>query len=528
MAKACVSATGLTVAFEPNSPVLQMLDLHLPAEPVALIGANGAGKTVLAECLAGIRQPQQGSVQQHVPVAFLSQQAAEQHPSQSVAAFLGVDEALSALERLLAGEGRTDDLSILDERWTLTEDLQAELAQFALTSDCLLAPMSALSGGQLTRLHLLKLARQRDAYLILDEPTNHLDQAGRQWLSQWLSQRPGGALVITHDQTLLHTFGRLLELRDGQLHWHGDGIAAYRQARAQLLEKAQHDKQHARQTLKKERQQQQEEKEQHEQRVKRGRAKASKKDMPKILLGARKQRSEATGGRIAQKHATALKEEQHRLATAEAVLGKDNALGFPLTEPDPISGYLVHLDNLLLPWVKNPVSLNVHILSGERWWLRGSNGSGKSTLLRVISGDLEPRAGSMQRRGSLLRLDQHLGILDASQSALQNFQRLNPGWTDAMYRDRLALVRLRGAQALCPVGELSGGERLKVALACTLMGPMAAQLVLLDEPDNHLDLETQTLLANVLRQYRGSLLVVTHSEVFARELEISNELALSN
>ncbi|MEX2334636.1 MAG: ATP-binding cassette domain-containing protein, partial [Pseudohongiella sp.] len=303
-------------------------------------------------------------------------------------------------------------------------------------------------------------------------------------------------------------------------------------SRTQLLEKAQQDKQHARQTLKKQRQQQQMEKEHHEQRAKRGRAKASKKDMPKILLGMRKERSETTGGRIAQKHVTSLKEEQQRLNVADAVLGKDNALGFPLTEPDPISGYLVRLDNVVLPWVKHPSPLNAHIMSGERWWLRGNNGSGKSTLLRAISGDIEPHAGRLHRRGSLLWLDQHLSSLDASHCALENFRRLNPGWTDAMYRDRLALVRLRGDQALQPVGELSGGERLKVALVCTLMGPTAAQLVLLDEPDNHLDLESQTLLSNVLRQYRGSLLVVTHSEVFAQALgvkdQVGRELLLSS
>ncbi|MCP1727241.1 ATPase subunit of ABC transporter with duplicated ATPase domains [Natronospira proteinivora] len=520
MAMACISATDLTVAFDPNPPVFQALDVHLAAAPVALIGPNGAGKTVLAECLAGTRSPTAGLVQHQVPVAFLPQQAAEQRDPRTVAAFLGVETALAALARLLAGEGRVDDLSILNDRWTLKDELQTQLAQFQLPTDILSEPVSSLSGGQRTRLHLMKLSRLPDTYLILDEPTNHLDQSGRQWLADWVKQRDAGTLVITHDQGLLASFSQLLELREGRLQRHGQGFAEYQRTRAQLIEKARHDKQHARQTLRKERQQQQLERERHEQRAAKGKAKARKGDMPKILLDARKDRSEATGGRIAQKHQAVLDSEQQRLEAAESVLERKTPLAFPLTEPPPITGWLLALRSVRLPWIENTKPLNWQVMSGERWWLRGANGSGKSTLLSVISGDIEPVSGDIQQRGTLLRLDQHLTLLTSDQSALANFRRLNPGWSDAAYRDRLAQLKLRGDLALQPVAQLSGGEQLKVALACSLMGPEAAQLILLDEPDNHLDLESQTLLAEVLSQYRGTLIVVTHSEPMAQAMSL--------
>ena len=276
MAMACISATDLTVAFDPKPPVFQAIDVHLSSEPVALIGPNGAGKTVLAECLGAIRKPTAGQVRYQVPVAFLPQQAAEQDDPRTAAAFLGVDAALSALSRLLAGEGRADDLSMLNDRWTLQSDLEVQLAKFQLPAEILSVPVSSLSGGQRTRLHLLHLSRLPDTYLILDEPTNHLDQAGRQWLAEWIRQRTAGTLVITHDQGLLANFSQLLELREGRLQRHGQGFAGYQQARVQLIEKAQHDKQHARQTLRKERQQQQIERERHEQRAAKGRAKARK------------------------------------------------------------------------------------------------------------------------------------------------------------------------------------------------------------------------------------------------------------
>ncbi|WP_111655341.1 ATP-binding cassette domain-containing protein [Isoalcanivorax indicus] len=524
MAMACISATDLTVTFEPAPPVFQALDVHLAAMPVALIGPNGAGKTLLAECLAGLRTPQQGIVQQRVPVRFLSQRAAENPGAENVATFLGVAAPLAALDRLMAGTGRVDDLATLDEQWGLRQELEALLAQFQLAPDILTSPLRTLSGGQRTRLHLLKLSRQADTFLILDEPTNHLDQSGREWLMRWIHQRTGGALVITHDRALLDSFSQLLELRHGALQWHGQGFAAYEQARLGLLEKAQHDKTHARQALRKERHQQQLERERHEQRAARGRAKARKGDMPKVLQDARKDRSEATGGRIAYKHQAALDAQQQRVQIAESVLGRNDALGFRLTEPAPISGAVLTLRDVRLPWIRNMPPLNEHIQNGERWRLHGANGSGKSTLLAAICGGIDPLSGKIDRRGSVRRLDQHLSILNPDDSALDNFQSLNPGWLETAYRDRLALLRIKGEQALRPIGQLSGGEKLKVALACCLMGPETAQLLLLDEPDNHLDLESQALLADVLRQYQGSLMVVTHSEPFAEALLLERRL----
>jgi ATPase subunit of ABC transporter with duplicated ATPase domains len=375
-------------------------------------------------------------------------------------------------------------------------------------------------------LHLLKLARLPDAYLILDEPTNHLDQTGRDWLANWISQRSGGTLVITHDQALLATFTQLLELRAGQLQRYSLGFADYQQARVHLLEKACKDKQQARSTLKKERQQLQTERERHEQRAAKGRTKARKGDMPKVLLDARKERSEVTGGRIEQKHQTVLNAEQQRIQRAEALLGQDNPLAFPLTEPEPVTGCLLTLKDIFLPRITAPTPLDWQVRSGERWWLQGANGSGKSTLLEVIAGTLAPLSGEVQRRGLCLKLDQQLTLLHFQQSALDNFKRLNPGWSDATYRDRLALLRLRGDKVLLPLSQLSGGERLKVALASSLMGPKTAQLLLLDEPDNHLDLESQLLLAETLSQYRGGVILVTHSEAFAKATRFDQQFTL--
>ncbi|MHA7880123.1 MAG: ATP-binding cassette domain-containing protein [Saccharospirillum sp.] len=526
MTLACLSATGVSVAFDPYPPIFRFITLSLAAEPVALIGPNGSGKTLLAECLAGVRAPSEGEVVRHRPVAFLSQQAAEQPFQGSIAEFLGVAAPLAALRRLLAGQGQVEDVTVLAERWTLEQELAEQLTAFHLEPALLEAPVSVLSGGQRTRLRLLALARLGDAYLILDEPTNHLDQAGRQWLADWVFRRTAGTLVITHDQALLHQFDQLLELRDGQLHHHGAGFAVYQHSRALELAKARQDAQHARNTLKKERQQQQIERERHEQRSAKGRAKARKNDMPKVLLDARKDRSEATGGRIAGKHLAMQQQEQARLRTARGVIGEHTPLAFVLTEPEPMAGCLVALADARVDRLPEAPPLNWQVMMRERWWLRGPNGCGKSTWLGVIHQSLPLVRGELSLRGRQVLLDQHLMLLNPDFSALDNFRQLNPGWSDTDYRERLALLRLRGDQALKPVRRLSGGERLKVALAVTLMGPNTAQLVLLDEPDNHLDLDSQSLLAEVLSHYTGTLIVVTHSEAFAKAINLDQALVL--
>lgn len=526
MANACISATDLSVAFDHFPPVFSNLSLHLGAEPVALIGNNGSGKSVLAECLAGIRKPVAGQIQRHLPIAWLAQNSADYSDSRSVADFLGVAAPLAALDRLLAGSGEVADLECLGEQWNLREDLVGRLADYGLPARVLDQSLAQLSGGQRTRLHLLRQSEQPDVYMILDEPTNHLDQAGRLWLAHWLKRRSQGTLVITHDQDLLQHFDHIIELRDSALHHYGQGFAGYRAERTQEIDKARADLNHARGALRRERQQQQAEREKHEQRAKKGRARRAKGGTPKMLLDAMKERSEATGGGIQAKQQTAIGQEQARRQNALERLDKAKPLAFPLTQPLVQFGCLVALEAGQLPWLATHAPFNWQILAGQRWLLTGSNGSGKSVLLRILNNEEELRSGNVNQRGQVILLDQHLQLLNLEWSALDNYRRFNPGWPESDYRERLALLRLRGERALLPVAALSGGDRLKVALAMVLMGPSAYDLVLLDEPDNHLDLESQALLAEVLSAYRGALVVVTHSNTMAESLRVTQRLNL--
>jgi ATPase subunit of ABC transporter with duplicated ATPase domains len=189
----------------------------------------------------------------------------------------------------------------------------------------------------------------------------------------------------------------------------------------------------------------------------------------------------------------------------------------------------IHLAELQLPYgQQEPLSLTVH--AGEHWHISGDNGSGKSTLLKVLAGLETPRSGTCEVHGNCLYLDQNFSFLDPALSAIENLLHLHPERTESGLRTELAGLRLPGDKALIPVAALSGGERLKVALIATLTESETRQpdILLLDEPDNHLDLDSRRLLEQTLADYSGTLLVVSHDRAFVAALSPEHQLRLTS
>ncbi|WP_313347946.1 ABC-F family ATP-binding cassette domain-containing protein [Stenotrophomonas sp.] len=491
---------------------------------VGLVGRNGVGKSVLARLLAGHLAPAAGHVQRQGHVHLLAQHSGV-IPGR-IADLAGVAPLLDALARIEAGHVDPADFATVGDRWDIRERLHAQWQRLGLPALDPAQPAARLSGGQAMQVALAgALLSDADA-LVLDEPSNHLDAAHRQRLIDALAQWRGGLIVISHDRALLRQMQRIVELGPAGLRSYGGNYDLY----AEQKQAEQSAAEAALLLRKRERRQEQaalrEQRERLEHRQSRAQRDARTANQAPILLGGMKNRAEHSAGRMQAQQLARRAVADQRVRDAAADI--DDAvqiamLGPRLAAPGPQQ--VAELSSVQLPWVQAPWQhIDLRIQRGDRIGVRGRNGSGKSTLLRVLAGELTPLAGQVNRAASVALLDQHLSALPAHETALGLLQRANPPASEASLRTQLALLGLDADRSLRPLSTLSGGERVKAALAAVLYAQAPPQLLVLDEPGNHLDLPSLTALEQMLNQYPGSVVIVSHDQALLDALQLTHLL----
>lgn len=492
--------------------------------PTGLIGRNGCGKTLLAHILAGRRAPSAGRCTRTGSVHYVPQQVSRTD-GLSVADLAGLRTTLDALDRLAAGNAQPCDLDAIGGRWDLHQRLQAELERSGLAALRPDTPAGILSGGQATRIALIGAFLSDADFLILDEPSNHLDASGRRALLDQLQHWPKGLLVISHDRRLLDGMARIVELTACGLRSYGGGYAFHAQCKAQERENASRRLELAK--LERERGERalRERRERQERRRSRGRRHGQEANQAGILLDRQKERAQTSAGKLQRQRAAA--SERLDRGVREAWLAIDDEVPIVLHEPAVATTprRVAELDGVALPFLP-PAARNVELVLGarQRVGVVGPNGSGKSTLLRLLAGRIEPLAGRCAVHVPVAYLDQQLAHLDRRASAIEQLQRVAATTAQGTLRTWLAQLGLDAARVGLPSGELSGGERLKAALACALYADPPAGLLLLDEPSNHLDLPSLQALEATLHSYRGALLVASHDEALLDALALTERL----
>ncbi|MEB4592365.1 ATP-binding cassette domain-containing protein [Candidatus Thiothrix sp. Deng01] len=518
MARIVCQFSQLTQQFD-STPVFSGLAATLGDGLTGLVGRNGQGKSVLLALLAQAFPPTGGAIRWFVPFDWVGQ---GQLQGLRLADALGVGPLYDSFLRIQSGSVDEQDFARMENLWHLPALWEQALCEAGLDLP-LSAPVQHLSGGEHARLALCRVFLQPDHYLLLDEPSNHLDVAGRQWLLGKLSRHPGGALIATHDRELLQQVGRILELNTHGLDEYGGNYTLYQAIRAARVNAAEQQLANLKHIQHQQKLEQQAALKKAAQRRKQG--EQQRGSQSKLLLDARKNRAESSFGKLRQQHQqrnghlhTELQAVQERLEIIRPQILRTASAGSR-------HRLCLHVSGLRLPYVRlGPLSFTVR--QGERWHIQGRNGSGKSTLLRVIAG-LEPAvAGNCETHARCIYLDQHFSLLDADASALANLLRLRPDISEERLRTELAGVRLRGDKALQAVKGLSSGERLKTALLAVLLGETAPDLLLLDEPDNYLDLDSRLLLEQTLANYPGALLIVSHDPAFISALDTRHSLLL--
>ena len=524
----CVTLEGVSYQLPDGSPLFSDLNLHLDQRHTGLVGRNGVGKSVLARLIAGDIAPTAGRCLRTGKVYYLAQHITHA-PGQTVADLAGVQPIINALERIEQGSTAPADFDAVGEQWNIRQQLLDQLAHNNLEHLTPSTPTSRLSGGEAMRVALMGAFMSDAELLILDEPTNHLDREQRLALQAQLSHWPKALLVISHDRELLETMTRILELSALGLASYGGGYSFYAQAKAQQQSAAEQQLAHAKLERNRQEQRLREQAEQLERRQARGNKSASTRNQAKILLGRQKERSQNSSGKW-QQHQQATREAlSERVRQAASQVERQQAVFvYAPTTSQHSAAHIAELVDARLPYGFEPLrTLSLTLSRGQRVALLGPNGCGKSTVLKVLAGQVQTLAGQADVHVKTAYLDQHLALLNLECSVLEQLQALNRQLTESELRTRLAQLGLGAEQVNRPCAQLSGGERLKAAMACVFYAEQPAQLLLLDEPANHLDLVSLLALENRLNQYTGTLVVTSHDQRFLDAIGITHRLIAS-
>jgi ATPase subunit of ABC transporter with duplicated ATPase domains len=526
---ATLVAKGLAGGYA-HRTLFDSLDLTVaPGDVVGVVGVNGAGKSTLLRILAGVVEPQAGSVSLSPADAFVGwlPQEHERLEGETIAAYVGrrtgcteatreMDAAAAALaEPPSTGSGTgidpSDAYSVALDRWLasgaadLDERLPVVLADLGLSLDPD-ALMTSLSGGQAARVALAALLLSRFDIALLDEPTNDLDLDGLERLENFVTGLRGGVVLVSHDREFLaRCVTRVLELDlvQGANRVFGGGYDSYLEERetARRHKREEYDEFADKKADLVGRMRVQ--REWSSQGVRNAIKKAPDND--KIRRKASMESSEKQGQKVRQM--------ESRIARLEEVdePRKEWQLEFTIGAAPRSSAVVSTLSDAVFrqgAFTLGPVSLQVN--AGERIGITGPNGAGKSTLLRALLGRQAADEGTASLGASVQigEIDQARSLLAGPTPLATAFEALVPEWPVAEVRTLLAKFGLKADHVNRPVDELSPGERTRAGLA--LLQARGVNLLVLDEPTNHLDLAAIEQLEQALESYEGTLLLVTH------------------
>jgi ATPase subunit of ABC transporter with duplicated ATPase domains len=508
-------------------PLFDNLTLAFGRERTGLVGRNGAGKTTLLRLILGELAPAEGAVARLGRIGVLRQTLSPPSGA-SLAELIGLAEPLARLARIERGEGSDADFAEAD--WSLPARLEAALAEVEMAGLDLAAPAGRLSGGQLTRARLAALLAEAPDVLLLDEPTNNLDAPARALVGQVLTDWKGGAIVVSHDRALLRRMDRIVELSSLGAGVYGGGYDLYAERKAQALAAAARELESAERAVRQVDRQVQQARERKQRRDGAGKRAGERGGVPRIVLGAMAERAEVSSGKAAQLAERQRAEAAEALEAARAKIERLKTLAVAPPRSGLAAGKrILSFEDVGFAWPGGePILAGVgfDVTGPRRLAVSGPNGAGKTTLLRLAVGELEPSSGRILRGGQAAFLDQRTAILREDGTVLDAYRRLNPKGDDNACRAALARFLFRADAALKPVAALSGGERLRAALACVLAGQSPPQLLVLDEPTNHLDLDSIAAIEAALSAFDGALLVVSHDRDFLAAIGVDGEVDL--
>lgn len=479
-------------------------------EHIGIVGRNGAGKTTLLKALIdndlfdeGYEdEPFEIRRQGNFDIGYQSQITFKDETRTLI------EEVRSLFQQLLDMESRIDYLSetmnenhsneIIEEYtrlldtfenqggYTYKKEIEIMLKKFGFTEDDKSRPLSSFSGGEKTKIALLKLLISKPDILFLDEPTNHLDLEAIEWLEEYLKNYKKAFIIVSHDRMFLNNIVNIIyEVEHGRTTRYVGNYETYEREKASEYER----------TLKNYERQQ-----------------AEIKRLRELYEKFRKKPTKAAMA-LSKLHMIEKMDIIERPREADTRVFKTN-----LDKMTKSSRVVLTCKNLEVGYDKALANLSFQVESGERIGIIGPNGTGKSTLLKTIAGLLDKRRGSITYgyNVEMSYFDQNLAMEDNNNTVLKEFQDAHPELTKEECRNALGSFLFRGDDVFKSISVLSGGEKVRLSLCKIFYNK--PNLLVLDEPTNHMDILGKKHLEDILSMYKGTILFVSHDRYFIQKL----------
>lgn len=431
-------------------------------DKVAIVGDNGSGKTTLLKLLAGDLLPDSGNVGKNASVYMLNQ------------------------------------INVSDSK----------------------------SGGEQQMFALMRVFESGADILLLDEPTNNLDSDAKQIFFNQLRSYPNGAVIVSHDRELLQQMDKIIDLQNGKLKVYGGNYDFYleqKRIESNNLYSKYADTQKSIARLNNTINIAQNTRQHHEAKQAKDISNSRRSRLEANALKGKSKETEAKKRNIIQKKLNQQIELQQSLS--EQMI--DDKIKIPVPNKPFYSKELIQISGLKFGYGTEMIfdNFDFSMYGGQRIRIIGKNGSGKSTLLKLICGDLKPKSGTIKAFGKIAYLNQDLSVLDKNKNIVENIMDI----AGVLKHDAHVIAAnfgFRGDASNKRVGVLSGGELLKATLAAVLGGTEQPDLLILDEPTNNLEIKSISILEDALNQYRGAILLVSHDEMFVKNIKTDIEVNL--
>ena len=501
-----LSCSNICKSFGEND-ILKQVSFHIEDhEKAAIVGINGAGKSTLLKVLIGKLNADDGVVTwaKGASIGYLAQHQDLEGAETIYDALLEVKKPVIQMEARIRSlelemksasgdelETKLSEYSRLNHEFEMADgysyqsEITGVLKGLGFTEDEFSKPITALSGGQKTRVSLGKLLLTKPDILLLDEPTNHLDMESIAWLETYLRNYSGAVIIVAHDRYFLDKIvSKVIELDMGHCTVFSGNYSAYSDKKAMLRDAAIRAYLNQQQEIR------------HQEAVI---AKLKSFNREKSI-----------------KRAESREKMLDKIERLEKPTQANDSMDIRL-EPDVVSGNdVLTVTDLSKSFDTQTLFTNVdfEIKRGERVAIIGNNGTGKTTLLKIINGIIPADSGQI-RLGSKVHIgyyDQEHQVLHMDKTLFQEIQDTYPNMNNTQIRNTLAAFLFTGDDVFKLIRDLSGGERGRVSLAKLMLSD--ANFLLLDEPTNHLDITSKEILESALNRYTGTVLYVSHDRYF--------------